>query len=82
MQINDGNNEDQDFEDARFTFHTEGVQALITAIKYLEQRSDSRPIDLLLLKNWRGRVATDKISRLMQRKVTHYFKNRNINLTN
>ncbi|GBM78196.1 hypothetical protein AVEN_40505-1 [Araneus ventricosus] len=51
--INDADNEDQDFEDLRTISHTEGVQALTTALKYLEQRSDVTPIDLLLPKNWR-----------------------------
>ncbi|GBN32788.1 hypothetical protein AVEN_9939-1 [Araneus ventricosus] len=49
--INDSGKEDQDFEDLRTISHTEDVQALTTALKYLEQRSDVMPIDLLLLKN-------------------------------
>ncbi|GBM88700.1 hypothetical protein AVEN_203999-1 [Araneus ventricosus] len=65
-EINDADNEDQDFEDLRTISHTEGVQALTTALKYLEQRSDVTPIDLLLLKNWRDRAATDRNSGLLQ----------------
>ncbi|GBN11759.1 hypothetical protein AVEN_272695-1 [Araneus ventricosus] len=49
--INDADNEHQDFEDLRTISHTEGVQALTTALKYLELRSDVMPIDLSLLKN-------------------------------
>ncbi|GBL92268.1 hypothetical protein AVEN_35823-1 [Araneus ventricosus] len=73
-EINDADNEDQDFEDLRNISHTEGVQALTTALKYLEQTSDVTPIDLLLLKNWLDRAATDRNSGLLQRKVTDYFK--------
>ncbi|GBN60586.1 Jerky -like [Araneus ventricosus] len=54
--------------------HVEGVQTLTTTLKYLEQRSDVTLIDLLLLKNWRDRAATDRNSGLLQRKVTDYFK--------
>ncbi|GBN01225.1 hypothetical protein AVEN_254362-1 [Araneus ventricosus] len=42
--INDADNEDQDFEYLRTISHTEGVQLLTTALKYLEQRSDVTPI--------------------------------------
>ncbi|GBL83970.1 hypothetical protein AVEN_100853-1 [Araneus ventricosus] len=66
--INDADNEDQDFEDLRTISHTEGVQALTTVLKYLEQRSNVTPIDLLL-KNWRDQAATDRNSGLLQRKV-------------
>ncbi|GBM11355.1 hypothetical protein AVEN_13583-1 [Araneus ventricosus] len=72
--INDADNEDQDFEDLRTISHTEGVQALATALKYLDQRSDITPIDLLFLNNWLDRAATDRNSGLLQRKVTDYFK--------
>ncbi|GBM67261.1 hypothetical protein AVEN_213593-1 [Araneus ventricosus] len=72
--INDADNEDQDFEDLRTISHTEGVQALTTALRYLEQRSDVTPINLLLLKIWRDRAATNRNSGLLQRKVTDYFK--------
>ncbi|GBM14445.1 hypothetical protein AVEN_246604-1 [Araneus ventricosus] len=71
--INDADNEDQDFEDLRTINPTEGVQALTTAQKYLEQGSDVTPIDVLL-KSWRDRTATDRNSGLLQRKVTDYFK--------
>ncbi|GBM78129.1 Jerky -like [Araneus ventricosus] len=64
--INDADNEDQDFEDLRTISHTESVQALTTALKYLEQRSDVTPIDLLLLKNWHDQAATDRNSGLLQ----------------
>ncbi|GBO10006.1 hypothetical protein AVEN_6574-1 [Araneus ventricosus] len=67
--INDADNEGQDFEDLRTISHTKGVQALTTGLKYLEQRSDVTPIDLLLLKNWRDQAATDRNSGLLQRKV-------------
>ncbi|GBM83610.1 hypothetical protein AVEN_164990-1 [Araneus ventricosus] len=70
--INDADNKDQDFEDLRTISHTEGVQALTTALKYLEQRSDVSPIDPLFLKNWRDRAAADRNSGLLQRKVTDY----------
>ncbi|GBN14604.1 hypothetical protein AVEN_238367-1 [Araneus ventricosus] len=66
--INDADNEDQDFEDLRTISQTEGVQALTTALKYLEQRSDVTPIDLLL-KNWRDGAATDRNSGYLQRKA-------------
>ncbi|GBM08552.1 hypothetical protein AVEN_13713-1, partial [Araneus ventricosus] len=63
---------DQDFEDLRTISHTEGVQALTTALKYLEQRSDVPAIDPLFLKNWCDRAAADRNSGLLQRKVTDY----------
>ncbi|GBM73246.1 hypothetical protein AVEN_94689-1 [Araneus ventricosus] len=44
----------------RIICNTEGFKALTTALKYLEQRSDVTPIDILLLKNWCDRAATDK----------------------
>ncbi|GBN41967.1 hypothetical protein AVEN_197761-1 [Araneus ventricosus] len=72
--INDADNEDQDFEDLRTISHTEGVQALTTALKYLEQRSYVTPTDLLLLKNWRDRATTDRNSGFLQRTVTDYLK--------
>lgn len=72
--INDAENEDEDFEDSTTISHSEGVQALTTALKYLEQRNDATPMDLLLLKNWRDRAAHDRNSGLLQRKVTHFFK--------
>ncbi len=72
--INDAENEDEDFEDSTTISHSEGVQALTTALKYLEQRNDATPMDLLLLKNWRDRAAHDRNSGLLQRKVTDFFK--------
>ncbi|GBM49036.1 hypothetical protein AVEN_153551-1 [Araneus ventricosus] len=66
--INDADIEDLDFEDLRTISHTEGVQALTTALKYLEPKSNVTPIDLLFLKNWRDRAATDRNSGLLQRK--------------
>ncbi|GBN54470.1 hypothetical protein AVEN_185340-1 [Araneus ventricosus] len=72
--INDANDEDQDFEDLKTISHIEGVQALTTALKYLERRNDITPIDLLLLKNWRDWAAIDRNSGLLQQKIIDYFK--------
>ena len=55
-------NVDQDSKDLKIKNHTKGVETIITALKVSEQKGDSTPIDLLLLKNWRDMAIHDRIS--------------------
>ena len=64
--IDDAENEDKDFEDSTTVRHSEDIQALTTDLKYLEQRNNATPLNLLLLKNWRNRAAHDRNSGLLQ----------------
>ena len=40
LGINDAENEEEDFKDSMTISHNKGLQALTTALKYLEQRNE------------------------------------------
>jgi hypothetical protein len=54
--------------------HSEGKEALETALRYIEQQKESTTGDVMLIKKWRYYAASKKRSSLQQRKVIEFFK--------
>jgi hypothetical protein len=54
--------------------HSEGKEALETALCYIEQQKESTPGDVMLIKKWRDCAGSKRRSSLQQRKVTEFFK--------
>lgn len=62
----------QALADSTTISHTEVVQAITIALKYIE-KNNVTPIDLPLLKNLRDRTATDRKSGYLHWKVKEFF---------
>jgi hypothetical protein len=81
----DTENSDSDTEEAFLKVtHSEGKEALKTALCYLQQQKESTPGDMLI-KKWKDYAASKRRSSLQQRKVTefsnkseHFFYLRNV----
>jgi hypothetical protein len=71
----DTENSDNDTEEAFLKVtHSEGKDALETALRYIEQQKESTPGDVGLIKKWRDYAASNRWSSLQQRKITEFFK--------
>jgi hypothetical protein len=75
IEPEDTENSDSDTEEAFLKVtHSEGKEALETALRYVEQHKESTPADVVLIKKWRDYAASKRRSSLQQRKVTEVFK--------
>jgi hypothetical protein len=61
----DTENSDSDTEEAFLkVLHSEGKEALETALRYIEQQKESAPGDVMLIKKWRECAASKRRSSL------------------
>jgi hypothetical protein len=53
--------------------HTEGLNAIETALRYVEQQEDTKPADLLLLRCLRNIAAKKRGTAINQKTVKDFF---------
>ena len=54
--------------------HNDGVKALETAIKYIEQQEEATGIDIMMLQRWRDLAAKKRHSSGKQTTIKNFFK--------